>query len=306
MSTPATAGSFTRARALLRAVVDELRVHQWSKNLLVFVGPLVGQVIFEPGAVARAAIVFAAFCAAASGVYVVNDLLDLESDRDHPRKRMRPFASGRLPLSVGALGPLLLVTGLGIAVSVSLRTAAVVAGYIVISVGYSLYLKTRPLVDVFTLSLLYTLRLFAGLVALEIEPSMWLLSFSGFVFLSLALLKRVSEYQAMARSGSSYHTRRGYSARDLEMLKSMGISSTFASAVVLGLYINSADAALLYQNRILLWGVVPILLFWEARMWLAVAREKMTDDPIVYAAKDWVSRLCLALIFAVGALAVYT
>jgi 4-hydroxybenzoate polyprenyltransferase len=290
----------------VRDLVDELRVHQWMKNLLVFVAPLAGQVLFEPGALARATIVFVAFCAAASGVYVVNDLLDLESDRDHPRKRTRPFASGRLPLSFGALGPLLLLTGLGIAVSVSLLTGAVVAAYIVVSVGYSWYLKTQPLVDVFTLSLLYTLRLCAGQVALNIEPSMWLFSFSGFVFLALALLKRVSEYHAIAKSGTSYDTRRGYSARDLEMLKSMGMSSTFASAVVLGLYINSESAALLYQNRILLWGIVPILLFWQARMWLAVTRGKMTDDPIVYAASDWVSRLCLALILGVSALAVYT
>ena len=306
MSTPVRARTSARAWTIVRDLVDELRVHQWIKNLLVFVAPLLGQVLFEPGAFARATIVFVAFSATASGVYVVNDLLDLESDREHPRKRTRPFASGRLPLGLGAVGPLLLITGLGIAVSISWLTGAVVAAYIVISVGYSWYLKTQPLVDVFTLSLLYTLRLCAGQVALDVEPSMWLLSFSGFVFLSLALLKRVSEYDAIAKSGTSYRTRRGYSAHDLEMLKSMGMSSTFASAVVLGLYINSESAALLYQNRILLWGIVPILLFWQARMWLAVTRGKMTDDPIVYAASDWVSKLCLALIFGIGALAVYT
>jgi 4-hydroxybenzoate polyprenyltransferase len=306
MSTPPTAFSSARTRSFVRALVEELRVHQWIKNLLVFVAPLLGQVLFEPGAFVRATIVFVAFCAAASGVYVVNDLLDLESDRDHPRERMRPFASGRLPLSFGALGPLLLLTGLGIAVSVSLLTGAVVAAYIVVSVGYSWYLKTEPLVDVFTLSLLYTLRVCAGQVALEVAPSMWLLSFSGFTFLSLALLKRVSEYHAIAKSGTSYDTRRAYSARDLEMLKSMGMSSTLASSVVLGLYINSESAALLYQSRILLWGIVPILLFWQARMWLAVTRGKMTDDPIVYAGSDWVSQLCLALILGVCALAVYT
>ena len=290
----------------MRDVIDALRVHQWSKNLLVFIAPLAGQVLFHPGALARAAIVFAAFCAAASGVYVINDLLDLKSDRAHPRKRLRPFASGRLPISFGVLGPILLLIGLAIAVHVSLLTGAVVAAYVGVSISYSWYLKTQPLVDVFTLSLLYTLRLCAGQVALEVEPSMWLLSFSGFVFLSLALLKRVSEYRAIADSGSPYDTRRGYSARDLDMLKSMGISSTFASSVVLGLYINSENAALLYPNRILLWGIVPILLFWQTRMWLAVTRGRMTDDPIVYAASDWVSNLCLALVFAVAILAVYT
>lgn len=305
MSAPAFHLASTGVWALLRDVAHALRIHQWVKNLLVFVVPLLAHAVGAPGALVRVTWVFAAFCAAASGVYVINDLLDLQSDRAHPRKRNRPFASARLPLAFGAIGPILLIAGVGIALSVSRLAGVVVIAYVLTSTGYSMYLKTQPLVDVFTLSLLYTLRLFAGQVALDVEPSVWLLSFSGFLFLALAFVKRVSEYEAITRSGTSYETRRGYSAADIALLKTMGMASTFSSAVVLALYINSETAAQLYHNVNLMWGVVPILLFWQTRMWLAASRGKMTDDPIVYAVRDGVSQLCLALLIGVSASAAY-
>jgi 4-hydroxybenzoate polyprenyltransferase len=290
---------------MLRDLIRLLRVHQWVKNLLVFVAPLLGQAFAHAGALAQACTVFGAFCAAASGVYVINDLFDLQSDRAHPRKRERPFASGRLPLGFGVFGPLLLLLGIGVGWAVSPVTGAIVAGYTAVSLSYSAYLKTKPLVDIFALSMLYTLRLFAGQVALHVEPSMWLLSFSGFLFLALAFLKRYAEFQAIVASGKSYETRRGYSGKDVELLRTMGIACTFASTVVLSLYVNSEKPAAMHANLELLWGTVPILLFWQTRMWLAGSRGKMADDPIVYAARDWVSRLCLVLIVAVSAAAVY-
>ena len=290
---------------MLRDLVRLLRVHHWVKNLLVFVSPMLGHAFAEPGALANACTLFAAFCAAASGVYVINDLFDLEADRVHPRKRARPFASGRLPLGLGVLGPLLMLLGILVGRVVSPAAAWIVAGYIAMSLGYSAYFKTKPLVDIFVLSMLYTVRLFAGEVALHIEPSMWLLSFSGFLFLALAFLKRYAEFRAIAVSGTSYESRRGYSANDVEMLKSMGIACTFASAVVLSLYVNSEEPAVMAVNLQLLWGTVPILLFWQTRLWLAASRGHMADDPIVYASRDWVSLLCLMLILTVAAVAEY-
>jgi 4-hydroxybenzoate polyprenyltransferase len=305
LSTPATSVGLTHAWTVLREAARSLRIHQWVKNLLVFAAPLLAHDLAAPGALVHITWVFAAFCAAASGVYVINDLLDLQADRAHPRKRNRPFASGRLPLAFGVMGPVLLVAGVVVALSISRMTGLVLIAYVVTSIGYSMYLKTQPLVDVFTLSMLYTIRLYAGQVALDVEPSVWLLSFSGFLFLALAFVKRVSEYEAISRSGTTYNTRRGYSESDIALLKTMGMGSTFASSVVLALYINSETAAQAYRNVSLLWSVVPILLFWQARMWLAASRGKMSDDPIVYAARDWVSQLCLALLIVVAALAAY-
>ncbi len=305
MSTRAITVSAKRTVALLRELLAALRVHQWVKNLLVFVSPLLGDALFEPEPFLRICLVFVAFCTAASGTYLINDLLDLQSDREHPTKRERPFASARLPLAFGALGPVLLLAGFGIGLYVSGTTAAIVAGYIGIALSYSLYLKKKPLVDVFTLSLLYTVRIFAGQLALEVEPSNWLVTYSGFLFLSLAFLKRVSEYQAIVKSKTSYETGRGYRTADVEMLKTMGIASSFASSMVLALYIDSESAATMYQYPMLLWSIVPIILFWQSRLWLAAARGRMIDDPIVFAARDWVSWLCLGLLLAVYGLAIY-
>ena len=305
MGAPATSLSMKGTLMLIRELLLALRVHQWVKNLLVFVAPLLGGALFAQQSFLRAALVFLAFCAAASGTYLINDLLDLKSDREHPRKRNRPFASGRLHLAFAALGPILLLVGFGIALYVSGPTASIVAGYIVLSLSYSLFLKKRPLVDVFALSLLYTVRIYAGQVALDVEPSNWLVMYSGFLFLSLAILKRVSEYQAIVKSKTAYETGRGYRTTDMEVLKSMGVASSFASSMVLALYIDSESAAIAYKYPMLLWSVVPILLFWQSRMWLAAARGNMTDDPIVFAARDWVSWFCLLLLLAIYAIPLY-
>lgn len=288
-----------RPLALLRELIIELRPHQWVKNLLVFVSPLAAHVLFKPEVLAQLGWLFLAFCTAASGVYIVNDLLDLKADRAHPRKRERPFASGRLPLSFGVLGPILIGTGVVVGLILSPNIGALVGGYAALSLAYSAYLKTQPLVDVFTLSGLYTLRLLAGELCIGIEPSIWLLSFSGFMFLSLALLKRVSEYKAMLKSSTVYDSRRGYTPDDVEMLKMMGVSASYIATMVLGLYINTESAAEEYASPRLLWSAVPIFLFWQSRMWLSAARDFMTDDPIVYAIRDWVSRLCFLLLLAI-------
>lgn len=288
---------------MFRDVIRLLRIHQWIKNTLVFVGPLAAHALFDADNFSRVLIVFFAFCACASGVYVLNDLVDLRVDRQHPRKRSRPFASGRLSVRYGVLGPVLILLGLTIGFTSSLVTGILMSTYALLSLTYSHYLKTQPLVDVFTLSGLYTLRVFVGEAAIDLDPSVWLLLFSGFMFLSLAFLKRVSEYHAMMADGVHYETRRGYTPGDIDMLKAMGLSASYIATMVLGLYINTETAASEYSHPILLWGVVPIFLFWQSRMWLSSSRGFMTDDPIVYAARDWVSHLCLLALLGVYGLA---
>jgi 4-hydroxybenzoate polyprenyltransferase len=296
MTTAVSTPGGRRRFGVVRDLLTALRPHQWVKNGLIFVSPLAAHVLMEPGVLPRLLWLFVAFCAAASGVYVANDLLDLKHDRAHPRKRERPFASGRLPVIAGVASPVLMLTGLWLGLTLSPLTGGLVAAYIALSLAYSTYLKRQPLVDVFALSGLYTLRLLSGELSVGIESSVWLLSFSGFLFLSLAFLKRVSEYQAMFKSNTSYDAGRGYTPGDVEMIKVMGVCASFLATLVLALYINTDTAADEYERPLILWAAVPVFLFWQSRMWLSAARDFMTDDPIVYAVRDWVSQLCFALL----------
>jgi 4-hydroxybenzoate polyprenyltransferase len=275
-----------------------MRPHQWVKNLLVFVPLLTSQSFSDWPGLLGALFMFAGFCAAASGIYLANDLMDLEADRRHLRKRKRPFASGALPLPFGVgLSALLL------AVSVALAAAAgavhMILAYAAISLGYSLALKQYPVLDVFILAALYTLRIVAGGVASHHPASLWLLAFSGFLFLSLALVKRCGELPRESHDRQVINVRRGYSVADRPLLVMFGVAAAFSSSVVLALYVGSSTAFHLYPSPEVLWSLVPLGLFWQLRLWLSTERGKMHDDPIVYASRDWVSRLV-----AIGAVAI--
>lgn len=265
------------------AVLRAQRPHQWCKNLLVFAPILAAGAFADLAAWGRALVLFAAFCATASGIYVFNDLTDLAADRRHPRKRFRPFASGALPVAAG-LGMAAANLGLGLALAISCGSAVLVGLYAAASLAYSLRLKELPLVDVFCLAGLYSIRLFAGGEVTGLGASPWLLSFAGFLFLALALVKRSTELQGVSRPA-----RRGYGGPDLGLVKSMGLASSFNAALVLGLYVNSDVAQTRYATPHLLWLWVPLVLFWQCRLWLACERGYMHDDPIVYSVKDWVS-----------------
>jgi 4-hydroxybenzoate polyprenyltransferase/phosphoserine phosphatase len=282
-----------------RAALTAMRPHQWAKNVLVFIPLIMAHAVTDITAWRDALGMFVAFCATASGIYLVNDLADLTADRQHPRKRRRPFASGALPLTVGAcLACVLLVVGFGFSTLVG---ASVVIGiYAIASISYSLALKEFPLVDVFMLAGLYTIRVFGGGVATGHWASLWLLAFCGFLFLGLALIKRTEEMAAVARSGGDRVVgRRGYFPGDVPILQSFGCASTFASGVVLALFVGSDAASAQYATPGVLWGIVPLILFWECRLWLSTARGHMHDDPVVYATRDWVSWIVAACIFAV-------
>jgi 4-hydroxybenzoate polyprenyltransferase len=273
---------------LLPELLRAMRPHQWVKNVLVFVPILTAHALTETSAWAGGVLMFVAFCCTASAIYLVNDLLDIAADRAHPRKRLRPFARGAVPLPVGAVAAAVLLV-IGLTLALIGHVAWIVGIYALMSIGYSFGLKQLPLVDVFMLGGLYTIRLFGGGEATGHRLSLWLLGFSSFLFLSLALLKRVEEMMSISSTGGSKAARRGYSAADTPILQLFGVASAFASSIVLALFVQSEASAQNYASPSLLWFVVPLLLFWQCRMWLSGARGYMHHDPIVYAARDRIS-----------------
>ena len=281
-----------QAFALLRA----LRVHQWVKNLLVFVPVLLDHRLQLP-VLARAGLAFAAFCCAASGGYVLNDLLDVEADRKHRVKRNRPFAANLLSRSFGVvLVPLLFAAALLCSLWLSPKFLALLGLYLLLTTAYSSYLKRVAVLDVVLLAGLYTLRVLAGIAASHVRFSTWLLAFSMFLFLSLAFLKRYSELRELPAGGSDALERRGYIRSDREWLVSMGGASGYLSVLVLALYINSEQVIALYGRPLLLWLICPLLLFWVSRMWMLAHRGKIDQDPIVAAVRDPASYVIGALV----------
>lgn len=286
----------SRFKCLARA----LRPHQWIKNLILFVPVLTAHQLANQATFARALLGFVAFCFAASAVYLLNDLLDLDADRHHPTKRNRPFASGDLPLQYGLIGaPLLLCTAIALTLLLSPRLALVTAGYFLVSTVYSWHLKRLALLDVLILAALYTLRLIAGHAATGIAWSAWLLAFSMFIFLSLALMKRFQEIQIVRGQNGHELKGRGYTAAHHGTVVTLGIFSGVAAVVVLGLYVNSAKVVELYARPKLLLLACPLLLAWICRVWLLTYRGKMHDDPTAFAFKDWASYLIGAVTLAV-------
>jgi 4-hydroxybenzoate polyprenyltransferase/phosphoserine phosphatase len=275
-----------RERTGLKPIVKAIRPYQWAKNGLVFVPIVTAQALTDMAAWGAALIAFAAFCFTASAIYLINDLSDLEADRRHHRKRNRPFASGALSPVVGlALAVLLLAVGLATAAmgDVLLVTMA----YGLTSALYTFRLKEIQLVDVFTLAGLYTIRLFAGGEATGYEVSLWLLGFSTFFFLSLALAKRTTELAGTEQR--SVVKRRGYIGGDQAMLKIMGVASSFTACLVLALYIQSDLVAATYASAAVLWWLLPLVLYWSCRIWMLAEQDKMHDDPLVFALRDKVS-----------------
>lgn len=284
-----------------RALVQALRPHQWVKNILVFVPVLLDHRLTDLPVLLRAMAAFVAFSLAASGGYVLNDLLDVHADRQHPRKRHRPFAAGTLSLRSGvALAPSLFVAAALLAV-LALPPAflALLALYIVLTGAYSLYLKRFPVVDVLLLAGLYTLRVLAGIAATGVRFSTWLLAFSMFLFLSLAFVKRYAELSRRRTAEGQRVAGRGYVSADLEWLGSMGGASGYLSVLVLALYISSDEVTALYDRPMILWMICPLLLFWISRMWFLTHRGKIDEDPILETMRDRISYAVGALVAAV-------
>ncbi len=269
-----------------------LRVHQWFKNLLLFVPLLTAFSFADLGRLITLVVAFMAFSLAASATYVVNDLWDLDNDRAHPRKRLRPFASSTIPIVHGVFiaGSALLLAFM-LAWAVNPGFFVMLALYVVLTSIYSWVLKEYVLVDVLMLALLYTLRILAGSVAVGITTSSWLLAFSVFIFLSLALVKRCSELVSLRLAGDTATRGRDYRVSDLVVLWPLGVGAALSAVVVFGLFINAPETQNRYGSPQLLWLVAFGLIYWLGRIWIKTSRGEMPDDPVIYAIKDRGSRI---------------
>jgi 4-hydroxybenzoate polyprenyltransferase len=306
--------SFDERVSALRAWPKAIRLHQWAKNILIFLPMLLAHA-WTPGLLAGACIAFLSFGLCASATYIVNDLLDLEVDRQHPRKRRRPFASGDLSVLSGVI---VIVLFLAASITLALLLPNVIRTispalrldrphyflvwlgiYTVTTLAYSLRLKRAVLVDVIVLSGLYTIRIIAGSAATGIGVSTWLASFSIFFFLSLAFVKRFAELENLRERGGATAKGRGYNVADIEQLRTFGSSSGYASVVVLTLYISNLSTAQLYHHTNRLWLLIPVLLLWISRLWLEASRGQLDEDPVVYAITDRRSLFMGVLVVAI-------
>lgn len=288
----------------LKTWMKVFRVHQWVKNSLIFVPIFAAHQTLTGSDELNLLLAFLSFSLCASSVYITNDLLDLESDRAHPRKRNRPFASGQMPLWKGVvLAPLLIIASLVMASYVGGNFLPWLLLYFALTCAYSWGLKRLVLMDCLTLAILYTLRIVAGAAAMSMSLSFWLLSFSIFIFLSLAFIKRYAELRDGVGKGAQKAHGRGYYIADASLVQQLGVTSGYAATMVLALYLNSENIVKLYRTPEIIWAAVPLILLWISWMWLNAHRGLMHDDPIVFAIKDKVSILIGALFIATFMLA---
>ncbi|HYF04381.1 MAG TPA: UbiA family prenyltransferase [Patescibacteria group bacterium] len=291
---------FRQKNSVLKNLTQALRVHQWVKNLLLFV-PLFMAHIFSPDLFVDAVLAFFSFSFCASSVYLLNDLLDIESDRVHPRKRKRPFAAGTLSIPLGiAAAPLLLIASFSIAwLFLPLNFLLLLGFYYALTTCYSFFLKRIVILDVLVLAGLYTLRIFSGAMAVDVPVSPWLLAFSTFTFLSLAFVKRYAELKILIEQNKTGNKARGYNVDDLHFVGSVGPSSGYMAALVLALYINSADVVKLYDRPMVLWLAGLCFLYWITRVWILAHRGQMVDDPIIFTFRDKISYMVGAFVFVI-------
>ena len=298
----AVEAEFPSARASWRVWLRACRVHQWAKNLLLFVPLLTSGYFAGINNFFVTALAFVAMSLVASATYLTNDLWDLVSDRLHPRKRYRPLASGAISPATG-IGAILLLHAIGFALSLAVSSAfaAVLVFYLTLTTIYSMRLKEYVLLDVMTLTALYLIRIFAGALVINVAISSWLLQFAAFTFLSLALVKRCSELVTLDQSGRVAARGRDYRVSDLAILWPLGVAASIAAIVVFGLFINSPETQSRYAAAPLLWFVAFALLYWLARIWIKAARGEMHDDPLVFALVNRGSQITVAaMIVMVG------
>jgi 4-hydroxybenzoate polyprenyltransferase/phosphoserine phosphatase len=295
---------FRDGRASFASILRAMRPHQWAKNLLILL-PLLLAHSLEIHGLVTALLAFCSFSLTASATYIVNDLLDIDTDRRHPQKKTRPFAAGDLSAlsGIGMSVALLLLAFCG-ARLLPIGFIAWLLLYLASTLAYSSFLKQIPLVDVLMLSGLYTLRLFAGSAATGSHISHWLGSFSVFLFFSLAIAKRFAELENLSASNSAPKNGRGYLLTDIDQLRSFGTSSAFAAVVIFAIYISGLDVTKLYRNPALLWLIMPLMILWLCRVWLLASRGELHEDPVVFALTDRMSLLIGVAVAVVALLAV--
>jgi 4-hydroxybenzoate polyprenyltransferase len=263
--------------------------------LLVFAPLILAHLVLDLDAIVTTAYAFMAFSLCASSVYILNDLTDLSEDRRHPKKRLRPFASGALPLRHGLMMiPALLAGALAIASQLPIAFGIVLGVYFALTLAYTFAIKRVMLWDVILLAGLYTIRIMAGSAALAIPHSFWLIAFSIFLFFSLAMVKRYTELRRSDCKSGLIERGRGYRTEDLESLSQFGIASGLISVLVLALYIDSPVVKTLYNHSEVIWLICPIMLYLIARVWVLARRDEIADDPIVFLINDRRSQITMA------------
>ncbi|MEM7236358.1 MAG: UbiA family prenyltransferase [Pseudomonadota bacterium] len=286
----------------MRAILKGMRLHQWAKNGLIAVVPLLNLAIFQPVWAIELLLGFIAFGLVASATYLFNDLLDIPADRAHRTKRARPFAAGDLPIPKGCQA----IAGLGgagfvLALLLDPGFAAMLVLYTAVSLAYSFQLKRIMALDVIVLAFLFCLRVLAGAVLVGLETNMWFMLSLGFFFFGLALGKRAIELagkQATASIGPGENVLirgRGYVARDLSVVMGAGLASSFVTVLIVAIYALLSRSAVI-EHEAAGAAIVAILTFWQTRFWLLVGRDEVHDDPIIFALKDRLSALTLALL----------
>ena len=287
---------FDAGKPTLRTYARMLRVHQWLKNLLVFVPATLAHDIVKLDVFIAVCLAFVAFSATASAIYIINDIIDLPVDRRHARKNQRPFASGQIsiPFGLGVVALLLLLTAFICFFLPPAFTLAIVT-YLVFTTAYTFALKRMLLGDVICLAGLYSLRLLGGSAASHVPPSFWLMAFAMFFFLSLALAKRYVELDGAIATEMDRIAGRGYRPEDRDIVGQCGVAAAFTAALVLALYINSDAVKTLYTYPWLIWPLGPMVLYMNVRVWILAHRGDMDDDPVLFMAKDWRSQVVIAL-----------
>jgi len=283
----------SKTKSFFRSAISAMRVHQWTKNTLLLVPLLLSHQANNIAMLIAVIAGFLAFSLIASGTYLFNDLLDISADRQHPVKKHRPFASAELSVFAGCYLIVALVgSGFLLAYWISLDFLLMCGVYLVGTLAYSFVFKSYIILDAINLAGLYTVRLLAGAVISNTELSFWLLSFSMFIFLSLAFIKRCTELAGKSKVGERSLHGRDYGVDDLSNIRSMGIASGFVSILVVAMYINSEEVVQTYRQPQLLWLICPVLLYWLMRLWIKMDRGEMHVDPVVYSIKDRTSILC--------------
>lgn len=274
-----------------RAFLKAARLHQWAKNGLVFVPLVLGGKMLVAEAWFNAGLAFLALGLLASTTYLVNDLWDIEDDRQHWSKQNRPLASGAMSITAAVVAvPVGLFLSFFIGLLAGPSVVAVLFAYLALTLGYSFAFKRKPVLDAFVLAILFTLRLVLGIVAVGVVASPWLLVFSMFLFASLSFAKRQTEVQRMMERGQDIGQKiagRGYFAADLPFILGMGIASGMASVLIMVLYLtNDALFADFYANAVWLWAIPPALFLWLSRIWMICQRGELNDDPVAFALRD--------------------
>lgn len=286
----------------ITAMIRAMRPHHWLKNGLVFVPILLNHDVFDLAALGHGVVAFVAFSLLASAIYLLNDIVDVEADRRHPTKCKRPLAAGEITEAQAyAAVPALLIVAFGLSALVPQPRLFLLAlsTYLVLALLYLFFLKRKLLVDVLGLAALHTLRILAGNAAAAIPLSSWLLAFSMFLFLSLALVKRYAELRITQDQSGLKKAGRGYHAEDIEALSQLGMASGCTCALIMALYVDSAAVKELYRHPQIIWLICPIILYQMARVWFLARRGQMPDDPLVFMIRDWRSQLMGALVMLV-------